>query len=148
MNEDFTTGFFKDFDDSCSRVKHFFTAQLNKNDDLMESNDKLKLKVDSCNEKISVLEGEKKDLEKSLADKTAECAKLMETNERLNFNIVGFQVGNQAHGERIASLEKANKQLSLDLESRNKALEELQQKLDSKTHDIDDEIVTAAKIIV
>ena len=88
MNENFTAGFFKDFDDFGTRLKQRFTQQLDKTDDLKDANEKLALKVRLYKEKNQNLETEikqrdekLKQIESRLAEKTSQCEKLEKEKE-------------------------------------------------------------------
>ena len=86
MNKEFSQGFFKKFDEDWRFVKQRFTEQLNKTDDLMDQNEKLKLKIQMLTEQNSKLEQENKTLkaEKELAEsELKECENLKDLNQGL-----------------------------------------------------------------
>ena len=86
MNKEFSQGFFKKFDEDWRCVKLRFTEQLDKTDDLMDQNEKLKLKVQMLTEQNSKLEQENKTLkaEKELTEsEIEECKNVKDLNQRL-----------------------------------------------------------------
>ena len=115
MNEEFIAGFFKEFDGSYARMKQFFTEQLNKNDDLKDSNEKLALKVKSFGEKITLLETEKKDLQRSVAEKTAECDGMAKSNKKLTSEVKLHCKERLSLLEKVSLVEKEKKALEKQL---------------------------------
>ena len=126
MNETFVAGFFREFDGSCARMKQFFTEQLNKNDDLKERNEKLTLKINVRNERISVLEKDNSDLKKENERLSLELESRTKAFEELQKRL---DANNNDYKNEISKMKEISNNYVGVLEGQNLFLSDLTKKL-------------------
>ena len=126
MNETFIAGFFKEFDGSYARMKQFFTEQLNKNDDLKERNEKLTLKINVRNERISVLEKDNSDLKKENERLSLELESRTKAFEELQKRL---DANNNDYKNEISKMKEISNNYVGVLEGQNLFLSDLTKKL-------------------
>ena len=110
-NKEYSQAFFKKFDAGLTTLnkewrfmKMRFTEQLDKTDDLKDQNEKLTLKIQILNKKITELEKENKTLNDSLKCKTKQFDVLKNENHATELKVRSLQT-------KLESLTKTNSQV-------------------------------------